>query len=175
MSDPKTPNDAFEKPAFIEDDDDPQGEEKIVDDAPFTSADFHNLLQKQIVGTVYDTLVEAKLSWAAIEPFLEAAREMCRADFAEASIALHTVQEQDGTWIDAEEAFLGISVRDRDHGAEWLSDTYWVSDLATQNDDPDEVRRVIAGLQRSVAKLQDWLAEKETGGPAEAGPPAGNA
>lgn len=165
MSDPKTPEEEFEKPAFIADANDiPPGEEKIVDDAPFTSADFHNLVQKYVIGTIQDALIDAKLSWDAIAPFLEAAREMCRADFAEAGIALHTVQEQDGTWIDAEEAFLGISVRDRDHGAEWLSDTYWVSDLATQNDDPAEVRRVIAGLERSIAKLRDWLAEKEAGG-----------
>lgn len=153
MTDDKRPPEAFEKPAFVE-------------DAPFTSADFHNVIQKQVMNAVQDMLAESKLTWDTAASFLETAREMCRADFAEAAIRLHTVQERDGAWVEADEAYLGIAVPDRDTGAEWLSDTYWLSDLATQDEDPAEVRKVIAAVERSLAKMRDWLAAHEKGGSA---------
>ncbi len=152
--------------------DTPSGE-KFVPDAPFTSGDFHNVTQKQILNAVYETLVAAKMPWESIRPFLETARDMVRADFEAASIRLHTVQADGDSWVDAEEAFLGISIADRDSGTEWLADTYWVSDIATVDDDPDQARAVIRALERSIAKINAWLADRETEGPAEAGPPAG--
>ncbi|MDQ8755659.1 hypothetical protein RCO27_05405 [Sphingosinicella sp. LHD-64] len=148
-------------------------DEKFAPDAPFTSSDFHNVTQKQILNAVHDTLAQAKMPWEAIRPFLETARDMCRADFAEsASIRFHTVQADGDAWVDAEEAFLGISVADRDSGAEWLADTYWVSDIATIDDDPELARAVVRALERSIARINAWLAGKEAGGAAKATPPA---
>lgn len=140
---------------------------------PFTSADFHNAVHKQILNAVYETMAEGKLPWELIAPFLEAARAVCRSDFEDnASIGLHTVRAEGEQWVDAEEAFLGIAVADRDTGEEWLSQTYWLSDIATAGGDPEQVRRIAAALERSLARIQAWLADKEKGGPAEAGPPS---
>jgi hypothetical protein len=158
MTDDTLPPEEFDPPAFIE-------------DAPFTSADFHTVIHKHVLNAVYDTLADSKLPWEAIVPFLETAREMCRADFAGAAIGLHHVQERDGQWVEADEAYLGIAVNDRDTGAEWLSDTYWLSDIATQDENPEEVRKVIAALERSLAKMREWLNAHEKGGAAEATPP----
>ncbi len=143
------------------------------DDSPFTSADFHNVVHKQIVNAVYETLSEGKLDWNLIAPFLETARAICRADFEEgAKIRIHTVQADGEDWVDAEEAFLGISVQDRDDGSEWLSETRWISEVALEEEDPEQVRAVVRALERSVAKLNAWLAEQEAGGPAAPEPPA---
>ena len=142
-------------------------------DFPFTAADFHNVVQKQIVNAVYESLADNKLDWELIAPFLEAAREICRSDFQEsARIRLHTVRAEGEEWVDAEEAFLGISVSDRDDGSEWLSETYWISDVATADDDPEQARAVVRALERSIARINAWLADKEAGDPAETEPPA---
>jgi len=139
----------------------------------FTSADFHNVVHKQIVNAVTDTLAAGKLDWELIAPFLDAARSICRADFEEAArIAFHTVRAEGEDWVEAEEAFLGIAVAGRDDGEEWLSQTYWVSDVALADRDPEQVRRVAAALGRSLAKINAWLAEQEEGGPARAEPPS---
>lgn len=147
-------------------------------DSTFTSSDFHNVVQKQILNAVYDTVAEGKIDWELIQPILETAREMCRADFREAGrIRLHTVRAEGDGWVDAEEAYLGIAVPDRDDGQDWLSETYWVSDIATADGDPEQVRRVVAALERSIAKLNAWLAgheeaAQEKGGPDESEPPS---
>ena len=139
----------------------------------FTSADFHNVVQKQIVHAVFETMAETKLPWDMILPFLDAAREMCRGDFEEAArIRLHTVRAEGEEWVDAEEAFLGISVADRDDGEEWLSQTWWLSDIALADRDPEQVRRIVAALERTTAKLNAWLVANAKGGPAEAEPPS---
>lgn len=142
-------------------------------DSSFTSADFHNVVQKHILNAVYENLAAGKLDWDLIAPFLETAREICRSEFREASrIRLHTLRAEGEEWVDAEEAYLGIAVADRDDGQDWLSETYWVSDIARADGDPAEVRRVVAALERSIAKLNLWLAENEKGGPDESEPPS---
>lgn len=150
--------------------------EPIKDEAPggptpYSSADFHNVVQKHLLNAVYETMVEAKLDWALVAPLLEAARELCRADFAEsAEIRLHTVTADGEKWIDAEEAYLGISVADRDDGHEWLSETYWLSDIAIAEEDPEQVRAIVRALERTVMKLNAWLA-RNMGGAEGAAPP----
>ena len=130
----------------------------------FTSADFHNAIQKQIVNAVYDQLANGKLDWEVIRPFLATARELCRSDFREAGkIRLHTVRAEGEEWIDAEEAFLGIAVPDRDSGEEWLAETYWLSDIALAEQDPEQARRIVAAIERSLTKINAWLAEQEKG------------
>jgi len=141
-------------------------------ESTFTSADFHNVVQKQILNAVYESLAAGKMDWELIAPFLDTAREICRSEFRETSrIRLHTVKAEGEGWVDAEEAYLGIAVADRDEGQDWLAETYWVSDIALADRDPEEVRRVVAALERSIAKLNAWLAEQEMGGPDEAEPP----
>jgi hypothetical protein len=62
----------------------------------------------------------------------------------------------------AEEAYVSITVRDRDTQVEWFSDTYWLSDLALADQDPDRVRSAIAAIERSLAKLHAWLEDSES-------------
>lgn len=133
----------------------------------FTSSDFHNAVHKQILNAVFETMADGKLPWELIAPFLEAAHAVCRSDFDNASIRLHTVRAEGDQWVEAEEAFLGISVADRDNGEEWLSQTWWLSEIATADDDAEKVRRIAAGLERSLDRIKAWLAEREEGGPAE--------
>jgi len=132
-----------------------------VDDGPLTTSDFHNIAQKQIMNAVFATLADSKMGWEVIEPFLAAARDVLLGDIEEtAQVRLHTVHEVDGKWEAAEEAYLGISVSDRDDGEEWLSDTWWLSEIATADDDPEQVRAIIAALQKTIAKLDQWLQDK---------------
>ena len=131
------------------------------DDRPLTSGDFHNIAQKQIMNAVFATLADSKMSWEVVEPFLAAARDVLLGDIEEtAQVRLHHVQEVDGQWVEAEEAYLGISVSDRDEGHEWLSDTWWLSEIATADDDPEQVRATIAALHRTIAKLDQWLKDR---------------
>ena len=135
-------------------------------ESSFTTADFHNVVQKHIMNALYEQLGAEKMDWQLILPFLEAARLFCTSEFREAgSVRLHTLRAEGDEWVDAEEAFLGISVTDRDDGEPWLSETYWISDVALADRDPEKVRRIIASLERSIAKLNAWLAEQ--GGPAD--------
>lgn len=132
------------------------------DDAPLTTGDFHAVAQKQILNAVFAILSDTKMSWELVEPFLAAARDVVLGDIEEtAQVRLHTVQQDEkGGWVEAEEAYLGISVSDRDTGEEWLSDTWWLSDLAIAEDDPEQVRAIIHALQRTNAKLDRWLQDK---------------
>jgi len=141
------------------------------DDSPLTSADFHTVAQKQILNAVFAALAESKMDWSLIAPFLETAREVCAGDFQEnARIRLHTMRAEGDDWVEAEEAFLGISVADRDSGGEWLSETYWLSDVATADGDRAQVRAIVAALERTIAKLNDWIANPP-GDAAKAEPP----
>ncbi|WP_395613488.1 hypothetical protein [Allosphingosinicella sp.] len=133
-----------------------------VDDRPLTTSDFHGIAQKQILNAVFAVLSDAKMGWETVEPFLAAARDVVLGDIEEtAQVRLHTVQQDEqGGWVEAEEAYLGISVSDRDTGEEWLSDTWWLSELAIAEDDPEQVRAIIRALERTSAKLNKWLADK---------------
>lgn len=142
---------------------------------PYSSVDFHNVVQKHVLNAVYETLVESKLDWALVAPFVTAARDLCRADFEEAAdVRLHTVRAEGESWVEAEEAYLGLSVADRDDGHEWLTETWWLSDIATAEEDPEQVRAIVRALERSIAKINARLAAREAGGaagPAEQDPP----
>jgi len=141
------------------------------DDSPLTAADFHTVAQKQILNATFATLAESKMQWNLVEPFLEAGRAVCIGDFTEnARIRIHTQRAEGETWVEAEEAFLGISVSDREDGEEWLSETYWLSDLAVADGSRTEVEAVIAGLERTIAKLREWLASGGTSASAETEP-----
>jgi len=139
------------------------------DDAALTAGDFHNIAQKQIMNAVFATLSESKMPWNLVAPFLEAAREVCAGDFAEnGRVSLHTMRAEGETWVEAEEAFLGVSAADRETGEDWLAETYWLSDIATTGANREDVKAAIAALERTIAKLRLWLDE---GGPAPAEPP----
>ncbi len=87
------------------------------DDSPLTVGDFHQIAQKQILNAVFATLAETKMHWSVVAPFLEAGRGVCAGDFVEnARVRIHTQREEGDALVDAEEAFLGISVADREYG-----------------------------------------------------------
>ena len=102
-------------------DDGPMDEGDEEKDGPLTTGDYHHIAQKQILNAVFAVLAETKMDWGLVAPFLEAAREVCLGDIEEtAQIRLHTLRAEGTDWIEAEEAFVGISVSDRDDGKEWL-------------------------------------------------------
>jgi hypothetical protein len=141
---------------------------------PYTSAEFHNQVHKQIVATAVAALEETKLPWAQVAPFLEAGRSMCRDDLRlNGRFALHGLEQQGEELAEAEEAYLSISVRDREDGTEWLSQSYWLSDIVLTDQDPERVRSAIAGIERSLTRLRQWLTERETAIAAQ--PPATDA
>ena len=144
---------------------DPDGEFRDEATDGYTTSDFHNVIQKQIVNATYETLVETKLHWELIAPFLHAAREMCRGDFRRTGrIGVHGSAAEG----DAEEAYVSLSIADQDDGREWLSETWWLSDLILAEADPRRVREAARALERSIAKLDAWL-ETQAKGPAEDG------
>ena len=131
------------------------------EEGPLTTADFHTIAQKQILNAVFAVLADAKMDWALVAPFLEAARDMCLGDFEETGrVRLHVMRADGEGWVEAEEAFLGISVSDRDSGEEWLSETYWLSDVALAENDPEEARRIVRALERSIARINARLDNK---------------
>lgn len=154
----------------MEDDDIPI-EKPLADDLPaMSTSEYHQLAQKQIMNAVFAALAEAKMEWPTIAPFLDYAREICAGDLREnGRIRLHVTRAEGEGWVEAEEAFLGISAADRDDGLEWLSETWWLSDIATADNDRQQVEAIVAGLERTVAKLKAWL--EEGGGLAKAEPP----
>lgn len=140
---------------------------------PYTSADFHSVVHKHLVNTATAALSDTKLEWAQVAPFLDAARSVCRDDILHnGRFTLHGLEQSDEGVVPADEAYLSISVRDREDGTEWLSQSYWLSDIVLSDQDPERVRSAIAGMERTLARLQAWLAERETVGaakPAEGG------
>ena len=132
------------------------------DDAGYTTSDFQTVVQKQVLNAAYETLVETKFHWGLVEPFLQAAREMCLGDFRRTGrIQIHGVVAEGERWTDAEEAYVGLSIADQDDGREWLSQTWWLSDLVLASGDPGQVREAARALERTVAKLDAWLDEQE--------------
>jgi hypothetical protein len=61
----------------------------------------------------------------------------------------------------AEEAYVSVTARDRDTQVEWFSETYWLSELALADQDPERVRTAIAAIERSLAKLNAWLEQNK--------------
>jgi hypothetical protein len=186
MSDPRSENEQpDDEPALIEaeppgaepgDDDDYQdGEDQPENDLDqaYGSEQFHIVTHKLIKHAINELISDNKFDWEVIAPFLESAREMAYADFQEADVRIHTVRgHSDGVYVEAEEAYLGFSVADRDTGEEWLSATYWLSELATEENDPAQVRRIIAAVEKSLAKMREWVAQKEAGDAGEPASPA---
>lgn len=175
---PGQPEDAGHHDDDYEDEDEedePEPEEHSY--GPYTSEDFHNVTHKLVAHAVDQTLRNSKLDWELVAPFLESAREMAHADFQEADVRIHTVRrdgQRDGVdvYVEADEAYIGFSVADRDSGEEWLTATFWLSELAIEEDRPEQVRRIIAAVERSVERMREWLAEKEAGDAGNPTPPA---
>ncbi|HEX8644062.1 MAG TPA: hypothetical protein VF702_09140 [Allosphingosinicella sp.] len=139
--------------------------EDYLDEDGYTTSEFHNVVQKQIVNATYETLVESKLHWDLIEPFLRAARDVCRGDFRRTGrVEVHGVVAEGEGWADAEEAYLSVAIADQDDGREWLSQTWWLSDLVLAGGEPAQVREAARALERTVARLDAWLAEQGASG-----------
>ena len=114
------------------------------------------------------------LDWEEVAPFLEAARKLCRSEVEETGRArIHAVRAEGNEWVEAEEAYIGLSVADRDSGEEWLSETWWLSDIVIAENDREQAAQTVAALERSLAKIRRWLEEGE--GPVGAEMNAGEA
>jgi hypothetical protein len=134
------------------------------DKGGYTTSDFHNVIQKQVVNATYDTLVESKLHWGLVEPFLHAAREMCRGDFRRTGrVQIHGTAAEGERCTEAEEAYVSLSIADQDDGREWLAQTWWLSDIVLAGADPAQVREAARALERTTAKLDAWLSANEKG------------
>ena len=145
---------------------DPGLEEPEQGEDGYSTADFHTVVHKQIVNATFETLASAKLDWAVVEPFLNAAREICRGDFERTGRAeIHGVAERDGTMAEAEEAYVSFSIADQENGTEWLSATWWLSDAALASADPERVREAARAIARSLATLEAWLESNDAKGP----------
>lgn len=128
----------------------------------YTTSEFHNVIQKQILNATYETLAETKLHWELVQPFLDAARDMCRGDFVRTGrVEVHGVVAEGEEWRDAEEAYLSVSIADQDDGREWLSETWWLSDIVLAGGDPARVREAADAIARSLERLNAWLEEHE--------------
>lgn len=127
-------------------------------DRPFTAAEFHQAAGKQLSEAASTILSEARIDWSIVAPFLDAARAVCRSDLLDGGrIEVHGLQNMDGGLADSEEAYLALAVADRVSGTEWLSATYWLSDLALAGGDVGRVRGTVRALHRTIAKLNEWL------------------
>lgn len=137
----------------------------------FTSADFHNVAHKQILNIVFDGLSKAKLDWQDVAPLLEAARMLCRSEFEQSGHArvLALRAEGDGL-VEAEEAYVAISVADRESGEAWLAETWWLSDMVTAENDPAQARLILSALERSMTRIREWLDRQDSEAPSD--PPA---
>ena len=147
-----------------------------MDEPTLTAAEFGNVVHKQMMNVVLDLLSAGELDSELLRPFVEAARDLCRGDVVEggARIRLHALRAEGEELVQAEEAYVGLSVSGREDGEEWLSETWWLSDVATAEQDPEKVRAVARAIERSLARIEAWLAEQEGGAAAEgpASPPA---
>jgi hypothetical protein len=144
-----------------------------MDDQPptYTSSNFHDDVQHHLVNAAVAALAQTKLEWHQVVPLLKAARAMCGEDIRQARVALHGFEYEGAELVAAEEAYLSMAVRDREDGTEWLSQTWWLSDIALADEDPDRVRSVISAMERSIDKLREWLSENAEGaGEAETPP-----
>jgi hypothetical protein len=135
----------------------------MASDPPFTTGDFHNVVQKEIAAAVGDMLASSKFDWDLIVPFLDTARDLVVSDFrhGNARIRIHGVRADGDQVVEAEEAYLAIGVVDPDDGTEWMSETWWLSDILRADNDPDQVRIAMNAMGRTMAKLNAWLAEVE--------------
>lgn len=137
---------------------------------PYTIADFHHVVRKQLATAASAALADTKMRESELDAILYSARALCRDDLErDGRLGLHGLdQTEDGTLAPAEEAYLSVAAGDAGGDGEWLSLTYWLSDLALADRDPERVRAAIAAIERSLAKLNAWLAEQEA--PAETKP-----
>lgn len=126
------------------------------------TAQFYNIVHKQLIHVTTETLAAAKLDWELVEPFLNAARDVCRGDFVRtARLEVHGIAGEPGALEEAEEAFLSLNVADQDTGAEWFAETWWLSDLILQTGDPARIRESLAAIERTGARLRQWLDDAE--------------
>lgn len=131
----------------------------------FTSTDFHNAAHKQMLNIVSEAMARSTLAWKDVEPLIEAARRLCRSDFEETSLmTVHAVRAENEEWVEAEEAYLALSVADGATGTEWLAQTWWLSDLVTTQTDVEQARLKLAALERSIARIRSWIEAQEAPG-----------
>ena len=58
-----------------------------------------------------------------------------------------------------------VHVADREDGEEWLSESYWLADIALADADPERVRAIAGAMERSLVRVKGWLDAQEEGSP----------
>lgn len=139
---------------------------------PYSLADFHHVVRKQLATAASAALADAKMRDSELDAILYSARALTAGELEQsARLALHGLDlGEDEALAPSDEAYLSVSAGGENGEAEWLSLSYWLSDLALADRDPERVRATVGAIERSLAKLNAWLAEQE--GPAEAKPKA---
>lgn len=130
---------------------------------PYSIADFHHVVRKQLASAASAALAESKMRGSELDAILYSARALCRDDIERAGrLGLHGLdQDDDGALVPADEAYLSVSAGDPGGDGEWLSLTYWLSDLALADRNPERVRAAVSAIERSLAKLNAWLETNE--------------
>lgn len=129
---------------------------------PYTIADFHHVVRKQLASAASAALADSKMRPSEFDAILYAARSLCRDEIErEGRLALHGLESDGAALVNAEEAYLSISAGDLKGDGEWLSLTYWLSDLALADRDPERVRAVVAAIEQSLRKIRTWLEAQE--------------
>jgi hypothetical protein len=130
---------------------------------PYTLADFHHVVRKQLATAASSALADAKMRDSELDAILYSARALTAGELErDARLSLHGLDlGEDGELAPAEEAYLSVSAGGEHGEGEWLSLSYWLSDLALADRDPERVRATIAAIERSLAKLNAWLAEQD--------------
>jgi hypothetical protein len=82
-------------------------------------------------------------------------------------VRLHGSEAREGEEVEAEEAYLSLEIVDRDTNEPWVAESWWLSDIATLEGDSAQVRQIIGGLERTIAKLKSWLSDQEKPGGAQ--------
>lgn len=136
-----------------------------MDQPAYTTSEFHSTLLKQMAGTIADALSYHKLAEPELAAILAAAHLLAADDIRLGGrFALHGLDQHGPDLTPSDEAYLSVTARDRDTNVPWLSLTYWLSDLALADRDPDRVRTVIAAMERSLDKVKAWLADQDAQG-----------
>ena len=105
---------------------------------------------------------------------LDSARAICREDIRlNGRLVVHGLEHDGADLKPADEAYLSLSARAPSDPFDWLSQTWWLSEVALADRDPERVRAAVAAIERSLDKVRAWLADQEQAGdpaPTEARP-----
>lgn len=128
----------------------------------YSIADFQNDARQRLATIAASAMAEHRIADGELKALIEAARNLCRDELIRnGRFALHGLdQDADGV-VPSDEAYLSLAAAGPGEGRDWVSLTFWLSELALADRDPGRVRGVIAAIDRTQEKLRAWLAAEE--------------